>query len=183
MCLVVWLKVVGDACHIELAEHRGLRRVLEANDKERICPLVGDEVGFVAHEPGGIDLFARRESLESSSGVEALVENIHVCLLLADWRVCEGSRTAALAATVGCCDAQVSVVFVHGELIQNMSRYCSCRLVVDCETVDADTVNYRLLALAPYWLCEVDVVQRNVDCASRSDQIDLRNRIGVVLCS
>src|SRR4029077_4161600 len=135
--------------------------------------LVGDKVRFVAHEPGGIDLFARRESFEFSSGVEALVKNIHVGLLFDCWRVCEGHGTATLAATVGRCDAQVSDVFVHGELIQNVSRYCSCSLVVDCETVDADTVNYRLLALAPYWLCEIDVVERNVDRASRSDQIDL----------
>src|SRR6266568_5137823 len=163
MCLVVWLQVVGDACHVELAEQRGLRGVLEANDKERVCSLVGDKVRFVAHEPGGIDLFARRESLESSSDVEALVENIHVCLLRADWRVCDGHGTAILAATVGCCDAQVSIEFVHGELVQNVSRYCSCRLVVDCETVDADTVNYRLLALAPNWLREIDVVKGNVD--------------------
>src|SRR6266581_5591941 len=169
MCLVVWLQVVGDACHVELAEHRGLRRVLEANDKERIRSFVGDKVGFVAHEPGGIDLFARRESLESSSGVEALIENIHVCLLRADWRVCEGHGTATLAATVGCRDAQVSVVFVHGELVQDVSRYCSCSLVLDCETVDADTVNYRLLALAPYWLREIDVVKGNVDGTGCSD--------------
>src|SRR6266581_178569 len=172
MCLVVWLQVVGDVCHVELAEHRGLRRVLEGNDKERICSFVGDKVGFVAHEPGGIDLFAWRESLESSSGVEALVENIHVCLLRADWRVCEGHGTATLAATVGCRDAQVSVVFVHGELVQDMSGYCACGHVGDCETVDADTVYNCLLALAPYRLCEIDVVERNVDRASRSDQID-----------
>src|SRR6266571_5514852 len=159
MCLVVWLQVVGDACHVELAEHRGLGGVLEAYDKERVCSFVGDKVGFVAHEPGGIDLFARRESLESSSGVDALVENIHVCLLRADWGVCEGHGTATLVATVGCCDAQVSVVFVHGELVQNVSRYCSCSFVVDCETVDADTVYNCLLALAPYRLCEIDVVE------------------------
>src|SRR5713101_5674551 len=63
-----------------------------------------------------------------------------------------------------------------------MPWYCSCSLVGDCETVDADTVNYRLLALAPYWLCEIDVVDGNVDRASGSDQEDLRGRIGVVLC-
>src|SRR5207249_10515350 len=43
-------------------------------------------------------------------------------------------------------------------------------------------VHYRLLALAPHRLCEIDVVKRNVDRASRSDQIDLCDRIGVVLC-
>ena len=165
-----------------MAEHRGFRGVPEANDKEWVCSLEGDKVRFVAREPGRIDLFARRESLEFSGGVEALVENVHVCLLLVDWRVCEGRGIATLAATVGCCDAEVSIVFVHGELVQNVSGYCACSLVVDCEAVDADTVNYCLLALAPHWLCEVDVVQRNVDRASRSDQIDLRSRMGVVLC-
>ena len=91
--------------------------------------------------------------------MEALVENIHVCLLLTDWRVCEWHGTATLTATVGCRDAQVSVIFVHGELVQNVSRYGSRRLVADCEAVDADTVHNCLLTLAPYRLCEIDVVE------------------------
>src|SRR5438093_11950962 len=107
--------------------------------------------------------------------------NIHVCFLLVDLCVCDLHGTAAMAAAVGCCNPEVSVVLVHGELVQNVSRYRSCSLVGDCDTVDADTVHYRLLALAPYWLCEIDVVKRNVDRASRSDQIDLRARTGLVL--
>src|SRR2546425_5201514 len=114
--------------------------------------------------------------------MEALVENIDVCLLLADWCVGEWHRTTALAAAAGCCDPEVSVVVVHGELVQNVSRYGSCGLVGDCETVYGDTVHYSLLALTPYWLCEIDVVEGNVDRAGRSDQIDLRGRTGVVLC-
>src|SRR5207245_11317948 len=49
-------------------------------------------------------------------------------------------------------------------------------------SVDGETVLYLRLALTANRLGERDVVKRNVDRASRSDQIDLCDRTGVVLC-
>src|SRR5437899_6399640 len=81
----------------------------------------------------------------------------------------------------GCGDAEVSVVLVHGELVQNMARHSTRRLIADISTINTDPVHSSLFDLTPDRLSKIDLVKRDVDVTTRPDKKDLScwSRVGL----
>src|SRR5437773_8881974 len=104
--------------------------------------------------------------------MEAAVQDVQVGLLGVSRRY--ASRRGYLVETVPSCgDAEVAVVLVHGELVQNMARHSTRRLIADTCTINTDPVHSSLFDLTPDRLSEIDLVKRDVDVTARPDEEDL----------
>src|SRR5437016_14545580 len=107
--------------------------------------------------------------------MEAAVQDVQVGLLGVSRRY--ASRRGYLVETVPSCgDAEVAVVLVHGELVQNMTRHSTRRLIADACTINTDPVHRSLFDLTPDRLSKIDLVKRNVDVTACPDEEDLSRR-------
>src|SRR4029077_2662734 len=79
------------------------------------------------------------------------------------------------------CHAEVAVVLVHRELVQNMTTNCSSGFIVDRGALNADSVNRCLFCLTPDRLCKIDLTKRDVDVATCPDKEGLGRRSGAAL--
>src|SRR5712664_3834132 len=146
--LIVGLQIVRNSRNVELPQDLGLVRVLQTDDEQRVHSLKSNQVCSVAHEPGSVERFTRRQSFESSDNVQATVQNVQVRLLLATrpYGSCRGYLTEAIAS---CSDAEVAVVLIHGELVQNVARDSARRLIADACAVNGNAVHSSLFDLTP----------------------------------
>src|SRR5438094_9805292 len=104
--------------------------------------------------------------------MEAAVQDVQVGLLGVSRRY--ASRRGYLVETVPSCgDAEVAVVLVRGELVQNMARHSTRRLIADARTINTDTVHSSLFDLTPDRLSKIDLVQSDVDVTTRAGEKDL----------
>ena len=72
------VKVIREARHGELAQNSRVVRVVEGDCEKRIDPVEGDDVGAVAHESHGVDLFILSEALEQADHVEVRTKDVQV---------------------------------------------------------------------------------------------------------
>src|SRR2546430_16568835 len=104
--------------------------------------------------------------------MEAAVQDVQVGLLGVSRRY--ASRRGYLVETVPSCgDAEVAVVLVHGELVQNMARHSTRRLIADARTINTDTVHSSLFDLTPDRLRKIDLGKGDVDVTTGPNKKDL----------
>src|SRR6266571_1948535 len=103
--------------------------------------------------------------------MEAAVQDVQVGLLHVGRRY--ASRRDLVEAVAGCGNAEVAVVLVHGELVQNMARHSTRRLIADARTINTDAMHGGLFDLTPDRLSKIDLVKRDVDVTARPDEEDL----------
>src|SRR6266516_2883218 len=106
--------------------------------------------------------------------MQAAVQDIQIGLLHVGRRYAS-RRGYLVEAVAGCGNAEVAIVLVHGELVQNMSRHSTRRLIANACTINTDPVHSSLFDLTPDWLSEEDlsrwsrVVLGYVDTNNRSE--------------
>src|SRR6266516_7152170 len=111
--------------------------------------------------------------------MQAAVQDIQIGLLHVGRRYAS-RRGYLVEAVAGCGNAEVAIVLVHGELVQNMSRHSTRRLIANACTINTDPVHSSLFDLTPDRLSKIDLVKRDVDVTARPDEEDLsrRSRVG-----
>src|SRR6266705_1727333 len=103
--------------------------------------------------------------------MQAAVQDIQIGLLHVGRRYAS-RRGYLVEAVAGCGDAEVAVVLVHGELVQNMARHSTRRLIADACTINTDPVHSSLFDLTPDCLNEIDLGKRDVDFTARAVEQD-----------
>ncbi len=69
MCLVVGMQVIGVPGNLEFSEDLWGFRICQVDDEEGVHLFKGDQIAFVTHKSGGVEVFTGRYSLEDSDDV------------------------------------------------------------------------------------------------------------------
>ena len=94
----------GEAVYLDLAVNRRILRVAEVDYEERVDLLIGDDIGLITEVSNGFYALVAGKALEAACFLKILIQHKEVVDI----------HSVALSR---CGDTEVSVLFIHGELV------------------------------------------------------------------
>ncbi|OPX73299.1 MAG: hypothetical protein A4E38_00129 [Methanoregulaceae archaeon PtaB.Bin108] len=133
---VIGMEVVRVSRYLQFSKDTRVFRVREIDHEEGVDALERDEIQPVPHETGSVDALVRSDVLKGPGDRQPFIQNIHVVVLV---------RASLAPSLHRGCDPEMVLVFVHRELVEEMSRHTPGRSILDITPVNRKPVDHGLL--------------------------------------
>ena len=117
------MEVLGKAGNFQLALYRRGGRIAQTYREKRIHLAEGDEIAGFPVEPDGIDPFSRGKLFDFPHGFQPGVQHEQIVPLLGLEAGGGLAVRVVLPALAGGDDAEISSVFIHGELVEDAALH------------------------------------------------------------
>src|SRR3990172_8827745 len=176
--LIKRVEVVRVPCNLQLTQDPRVTRFRQVHDEQRVNLLESHKVRPVTHKTGRVELFPGAQPLNPTNKIQLPVKHIDTASRTRD----RSSRSRGSAGapsqrdlnrpSVRCLrrHPEVSVVFVHRKLVQDMT-WNLARLLIDYRSlINANPMHHRPLLTTVDVRGEEDRARRNIDGPGRPEQ-------------